>query len=114
LQRVVRPLGHTCIFNGVGERFRNQPWGIFGGQPGASGSFWLESDREATRQLAHKPPDMELHPHQALVVNTPGAGGYGAPADRDPAALAEDRASGKFSDDYMATHYGRTDASADD
>jgi len=108
LQRVVRPLGHTCIFNGVGERFRNRPWGIFGGKPGASGSFWLMEDGAATRQLAHKPPDMELHPHQAVVVNTPGAGGYGDPGERDPAAVADDRASGKFSEAYMTEHYGPT------
>ncbi len=107
LQRVVRPLGHSCIFNGVGERFRNQPWGIFGGKPGASGSFWLEEEDGGTRQLAHKPPDMILHPNQALVVNTPGAGGYGDPKERDPAAVVEDRASGKFNDAYMAKYYGR-------
>jgi N-methylhydantoinase B len=107
LQRVVRPLGHSCIFNGVGERFRNQPWGIFGGKPGESGSFWLEEEDGDTRQLAHKPPDMILHPNQALVVNTPGAGGYGDPKERDSAAVVEDRASGKFSDAYMAKYYGR-------
>ena len=90
----MRPLGHTCIFNGVGERFRNRPWGIFGGQPGASGSFWLEENGGA-RQLAHKPPDMQVRPDQAVVVNTPGAGGYGEPRDRDPAALEEDLRSGK-------------------
>ena len=32
IRRSIRPVGHTCEFNGVGERFRNQPWGIFGGQ----------------------------------------------------------------------------------
>jgi len=63
-------------------------------------------DDKATRQLAHKPPDMELHPHQAVVVNTPGAGGYGDPAEREPAAVADDRASGKFSEAYMTEHYG--------
>ena len=26
LRRVVRPVAHDCIFNGVGERFRRQPW----------------------------------------------------------------------------------------
>ena len=106
LQRVVRPLGHSCIFNRVGERFRNQPWGIFGGKSGASGSFWLEDEDGGTRQLAHKPPDMVLHPHQALVVNTPGAGGYGDPKERDQAAVVEDRASGKFSNAYMTKYYG--------
>lgn len=105
LQRVVRPLGHTCIFNGVGERFRNQPWGIFGGQPGASGSFWLQEADGSERRLANKPPDMELTPEQAVIVNTPGAGGYGDPAGRDPALVAADLESGKFSEAYTARHY---------
>ena len=107
LRRVVRPLGHTCIFNGVGERFRNRPWGVFGGKPGASGRFRLLEDGGEARQLAHKPPDMPLRPDQAVVIETPGAGGYGDPAGRDPAALAEDRRSGKFSDAFLAEHYGR-------
>ena len=37
LRRSVRPVGHTCEFNGVGERFRLAPWGIFGGEPGLGG-----------------------------------------------------------------------------
>ena len=37
LYRSIRPVDHTCVFNGVGERFEHQPWGIFGGQPGATG-----------------------------------------------------------------------------
>ncbi|MBV0893324.1 hydantoinase B/oxoprolinase family protein, partial [Paracoccus sp. Z118] len=39
IRRTLRPVGHACEFNGVGERFRHQPWGVFGGQPGAAGSF---------------------------------------------------------------------------
>ena len=31
LERVVVPVGHACTFNGAGERFARQPWGIFGG-----------------------------------------------------------------------------------
>ena len=108
LQRVVRPLGHDCIFNGVGERFRNQPWGVFGGKEGASGSFWLQKADGSLRQLAHKPPDMVIRSGDSVIVNTPGAGGYGEPGDRDAVLLAEDRLSGKFSDAYMATHYGRS------
>ncbi|MBM85660.1 MAG: methylhydantoinase [Rhodospirillaceae bacterium] len=106
LQRVVRPLGHSCIFNGVGERFRNRPWGIFGGDAGASGSFWLEEADGSRRQLGHKPPDMPLREDQAVVVNTPGAGGYGEPRQRDPNSVAADRMSGKFSEDFIARNYG--------
>ena len=105
LQRVVRPIGHTCIFNGVGERFRNKPWGIFDGCPGQSGSFWLEENQCAPVQLSHKPPDMPLKPNQALVVNTPGAGGYGDPKKRSKELIKSDKVSGKFSDKFLRKFY---------
>ena len=62
-------------------------WGLFikvtkDGCSGQSGSFWLEEDQCLPIQLSHKPPDMPLKPNQALVVNTPGAGGYGDPKKR--------------------------------
>ena len=105
LQRVVRPIGHTCTFNGVGERFRNNPWGIFDGCPGKSGSFWLEEDNKHPVQLPHKPPDMSLKTNQALVVNTPGAGGYGDPAKRPKELIDVDKLSGKFSDEFLKEFY---------
>jgi len=105
LQRVVRPIGHTCTFNGVGERFRNNPWGIFDGCPGKSGSFWLEEDNKHPVQLSHKPPDMSLKTNQALVVNTPGAGGYGDPAKRPKELIDVDKLSGKFSDEFLKEFY---------
>jgi N-methylhydantoinase B len=108
LQRVVRPVGHDCIFNGVGERFRNQPWGVFGGQPGASGSFHVISDDGASRELAYKPADLVLKSTERVVVNTPGAGGYGPPDGRDSSLVESDAGSGKFSDSYMTEHYGHT------
>ena len=105
LQRVVRPIGHTCIFNGVGERFRNNPWGIFDGCAGKSGSFWLEEDHCLPVQLSHKSPDMPLKPNQALVVNTPGAGGYGDPKKRSKELIRVDKVSGKFSDKFLSKFY---------
>ena len=105
LQRVVRPIGHTCIFNGVGERFRNNPWGIFDGCAGKSGSFWLEEDHCLPVQLSHKSPDMPLKPIQALVVNTPGAGGYGDPKKRSKELIRVDKVSGKFSDKFLSKFY---------
>jgi len=105
LRRVVRPLGQSCIFNGVGERFRHRPWGLFGGGPGASGRFLLVEPDGARRRLPDKPGEVRLGPDQALVVETPGAGGRGAPAERTPEAVLEDRASGKFSEAFLAEHY---------
>ena len=104
LRRVVRPLA-PCLFNGVGERFRHRPWGLFGGGPGGSGQFLIIEADGSRRRIHDKPGEIRLSPEQALVVETPGAGGYGPPARRSAEALAEDRASGKFSPDFMHRHY---------
>ena len=107
LRRVVRPLGQSVLFNGVGERFRHQPWGLFGG---GARRVRAVPDRRAGRRRAGgsttSPARSGSGPEQALVVETPGAGGYGPPSERSAEALAEDRASGKFSPEFMRRHYG--------
>ncbi len=107
LRRVVRPVDHDCSFNGVGERFRHQPWGLFGGSAGASGRFFLRQATGETRRLNDKPSDIIVTPKDAVIVETPGAGGYGAPHERDPERLADDVRSEKFSADYMSTNYNQ-------
>ena len=106
LRRVVRPVGHDCLFNGAGERFRHRPWGVFGGKPGGTGRFVLQDEAGEDRGLEIKPMGVTVMPAQRLIVETPGAGGYGDPAERDADDIAADRRSGKFSDDFLASHYG--------
>ena len=107
LRRVVRPVGHDCIFNGVGERFRQQPWGLFGGEPGASGKFQLRDDTDnETRRLDDKPGEVFVNRDQAIIVETPGSGGFGPPRERDPELVDIDRRSEKFSSQYLLRHYG--------
>jgi N-methylhydantoinase B len=107
LRRVIRPVGHTCDFNGAGERFSHQPWGLFGGGAGASGQF-LHLDAAGTATaLANKPSGIRLGAGERIVVESPGAGGYGPPGERDPAALETDRRGGKFGDRYFDRHYRR-------
>jgi N-methylhydantoinase B len=105
LRRVVRPIGHTCEMNGVGERFRHQPWGIFGGEPGASGRFRLRDRNGEISELPPKTGRRRLAPDQAVIVETPGAGGYGKPVDRASDDIAQDGTSEKFSADYLKMHY---------
>ncbi|NIR58065.1 MAG: hydantoinase B/oxoprolinase family protein [Gammaproteobacteria bacterium] len=106
LRRVVRPVGHACVFNGVGERFRHRPWGLFGGAAGASGRFLLREASGETRRLGDKPDEVKLRPDQCIIVETPGGGGYGDPAERDAALVDRDRCSGKFTAEYLSGHYG--------
>lgn len=105
LRRVIRPLGHTCSFTGAGERFVTPPWGLFGGEPGAAGQFQLLEDDGRAQDLGTKPSSQLCEPHQRIVVQSPGAGGYGAPTERDPKLLGRDWQSGKFSAQYLARHY---------
>jgi N-methylhydantoinase B len=107
IRRIIRPIGHECVFNGAGERFRHRPWGVFGGEAGGSGCFLLERDGKKPERLADKPSGVQVTPGDRVIVESPGAGGYGAPTERAPDALAEDARSGKFSHAYMARHYSQ-------
>jgi N-methylhydantoinase B len=104
LRRVIGPVDHTCTFNGAGERFSHRPWGVFGGGEGASGCFRHVADGDATK-LAIKPSGVTVRSGEKIVIESPGAGGYGPAGERAPEALAVDLESDKFSAQYIARHY---------
>ena len=105
LERVVTPVGHACTFNGAGERFARQPWGIFGGGAGATGEFRHVTAEGKTARLPNKPIGVTIAPEEAVIVRTPGAGGYGDPAERSADDLEDDLTSGKFDEAYIRQHY---------
>jgi N-methylhydantoinase B len=106
IRRVYRPIGHVMTFSGQGERFVNRPWGLFGGEPGATGRFDLRRDGGGETRLGNKPAALEVAPDTAVVVTTPGAGGYGPPDRRAPDAVRDDLGSEKFSSDFIEANYG--------
>ncbi|MEM6548007.1 MAG: hydantoinase B/oxoprolinase family protein [Pseudomonadota bacterium] len=116
IRRVIRPVGHDCEFNGGGERFKHPPWGIFGGQPGACGSFALGHGDGGRTPLSAKASRVQITPESAAIIETPGAGGYGNPSERATELVVEDRASGKFDSDFIARNYPQWNgaAAADD
>ena len=105
IRRTIRPVGHICEFNGVGERFRHQPWGVFGGQPGSAGQFYFIDENGEKKALPSKTGSIKLDSKTAVFMETPGAGGYGNPENRSSENCKEDRRSGKFSHEYLAKHY---------
>jgi N-methylhydantoinase B len=107
LRREITPVGHDCIFNGAGERFSNEPWGVFGGSSGGTGQFIHTKQDGHEKKLEIKPSGIALKAGEKILVETPGAGGYGAPEERSDAAITDDVESGKFSDAYVKRHYGR-------
>ena len=66
----------------------------------------MVNDDGTRTKLPGKVAPQELRPNQRLVVESPGAGGYGPTSERDLAALEEDRASEKCTDEYLQLHYG--------
>ncbi|MEL0023258.1 MAG: hydantoinase B/oxoprolinase family protein [Alphaproteobacteria bacterium] len=105
IRRTIRPVGHICEFNGVGERFRHQPWGVFGGQPGSAGRFYFVDENGEKRDLPSMTGSIKRDSKTALFKETPGAGGYGNPENRSSENREEDRRSGKFSHEYLAKNY---------
>jgi N-methylhydantoinase B len=92
-------------FSGQGERFVNRPWGIFGGGSGGTGKFVkLSGGRDVP--LPTKPANLEVKEGEAILVETPGSGGYGKPSERDTAAIENDFVSGKFSREFVKRNYG--------
>lgn len=99
-------LGEDAIFTHRGERHYFPAQGSAGGASGACEYSTIVRATGAVEEIPSKQV-ATLHRGDRVIVQTPGGGGYGDPALRDPAALAADIADGKVSPSQAATHYGR-------
>ncbi len=63
----------------MGERRRHRPWGLAGGEPGATGEDWLV--RGGSRHRLPAKGTFDVRPGDRLLVRTPGGGGWGSPSD---------------------------------
>ena len=84
LRRVYRAEA-DCRLRLDGARLQSAPWGLDGGQPGAMGRFLFGP---GTAPFDHGRGD--LRAGETVIIETPGAGGYGPPDQRDPAARTRD------------------------
>jgi len=105
LRRQYRALDHNLTFSGQTERAVHPPYGLFGGGPGGTSKFEIIHDDGRVELLGIKPSSLEVPSTAILSIETPGAGGYGPPSERDSDALAEDARSGKFSSEWLQAHY---------
>jgi N-methylhydantoinase B len=104
LERAVRVLEPATV-SLLTERRRHAPRGRAGGGPGATGENVVVGPDGGPEALPAK-VTREVPAGSTVVVRTPGGGGYGDPAERDPAARERDRAGGVVTDGE--------DSSADD
>jgi len=71
------------------ERRRHAPAGREGGEPGALGENLIDGEPVPAKAT------VDVEPGTTVTVRTPGGGGYGDRAERDPAARERDRTDGK-------------------
>ncbi len=93
-----------------------KPWAIFGGQPGGNGETlikkagaeeWKTVKELYGRVSSSNFANITFAPGDRIKLTAPG-GGYDNPAERDPAAVAEDVAEGYVSSAAAKQIYGRT------
>ena len=81
-----------CSFTLMTDGRKFAPWGLSGGGDGACARYILDPEGEA-RELPSK-ITLTVPKGGRVSVRTPGGGGFGDPARRDPAARAADRLEG--------------------
>lgn len=87
----------------VMDHGRTGPLGAQGGQDGAVNRVEIrKGDRTLLPEHLSKAQDIVLSPGDRVRVRTPGGGGYGDPARRDAAKVAEDIRLGRYTADEAA------------
>ena len=81
----------------VMDHGRTGPQGALGGGDGGVNRVEITTGGQTfTPPHLSKAQDILLAPGDSVRVRTPGGGGYGSPADRDPALIAEDVRLGRY------------------
>jgi N-methylhydantoinase B len=103
IRRDVRVLDHDAEFSLLADRRSHRPYGLDGGEPGASGD-----DRAVVDGVARPVEGMttlDLGDGDLVSIRTPGGGGFGPPGERPVEAIARDLADGRVTPEHVAEHY---------
>jgi N-methylhydantoinase B len=84
----------------LGDRERHPALGLLGGGPGAPAEAVVSDGRVAAMKSR-----TVIAPGQSVTIRFAGGGGYGPPAERPPAAIAEDLRQGFVSAQAAARDY---------
>jgi N-methylhydantoinase B len=93
------------------ERMTSPPFGLLGGKPGAAAVVTLTTPDGTIRHLPSKGA-FAWPPGAVVDMVTPGAGGFGAPAERDPARIGRDLLDGYVGAEAAKADYGIADPDA--
>lgn len=112
-------LNDEIICSQMTDRHLLAPWGLNGGTEGGVGATLVmkngREDWQTMREAYGKAStsrysNVSIRRGDRVRLVTPGGGGYGDPAKRDPAAVAEDVREGYVSKAAAQKHYGYQEA----
>jgi N-methylhydantoinase B len=105
IRRTIEVLGHEASFLGSLDRARLAPWGLAGGKPGGRGAIILNPGGPGQRALPSKVWGVRLAPGDRVSMVTPGAGGWGLPAERPVERVIADVEDGVISPARAVAEY---------
>jgi N-methylhydantoinase B len=106
LRRDIRVRDHTAECSLLADRRDRRPYGLCGGEPGATGAAYLVDDEGQELEALPAKTTLDLPADSVLSLRTPGGGGFGDPADRDTTAVVRDLRLGKLSVERAREVYG--------
>lgn len=91
-------------FNTRIDHVRNPPWGLKGGLPGAANQVAMRRADGAETVFPHGKNSVRLEAGEAYILRSGGGGGFGPPAQRNPAAIENDLRQGYVTTDGVAAY----------
>lgn len=87
------------------DKFKVEPFGLDGGQPGATGKLFINPDSNHPVSLKSKTTNQRLERDDIFSMFTQGGGGYGPPSERSPDAVIRDVIEGKLTPERAKADY---------
>ena len=106
VRRDIEFLDKSGILETQFDKFKVQPFGLFGGEPGACGELYLNPDGASRKRLKSKTVNQPLRRGDVFSMRTQGGGGYGVPKERSREAIERDVREGKITGDQAKSEYG--------
>jgi N-methylhydantoinase B len=95
---------HDVVFTTLADRAKFPAHGLFGGESGRCARYLLLSG-ETSSQMPSK-GTIQVKAGQTVRIESPGGGGYGPPAERNPELVIRDVREGKVSERRAQGCYG--------
>ena len=90
----------------VADRTRQGPRGAKGGRDGSPARFrFICGGKVHEPSFGGKDQDIKLRPGDRIIIETPGGGGWGYPAERAPASVVADTARGYYDSATAQTYF---------